>query len=193
MRVANRSVLGVDEYRSVPIVYLCIFLRRIRRYPWSVIGLPNYSMDLITYNTNIYFFLLVSLSVWFLRILYSLQLWFFFFFLELLVSFRYFFFFKKNPKISFFLVYLCYVFFAITVVNIFQFMLFFFVLGLKTTNNRYLVDNKNRGMLVQGFETICLYMPIKLATRNDSVLFFCHALLKVASVVLLFVVFNTLV
>mgnify|MGYP003418471429 FL=1 len=84
-------------------------------------------MDLLTYNTNIYFFLVVSLLVWFLRLLHSLQLWFFFFFAELLINFRYFYFFQKYLKTGFIFVYLIYVFFLVTVVNPTQLILFFFI------------------------------------------------------------------
>lgn len=82
-------------------------------------------MDLVTYNANIYFFLILSLLVWFLQAVYSLQLWFFFFFTELLTNFKYFYFFKNYPRAGFLIIYATFIYFTTLLVNTFQFVLFF--------------------------------------------------------------------
>lgn len=150
-------------------------------------------MDLVTYNANIYFFLILSLLVWFLQAVYSLQLWFFFFFTELLTNFKYFYFFKNYPRAGFLIIYATFIYFTTLLVNTFQFVLFFFILSLKKTNNRYLETASGRGMIVKGFEVVSLYLPIKVTTPGSGFLLVLQALVKAVSLVLVFVFFNSLV
>lgn len=150
-------------------------------------------MDLITYNTNIYFFLVVSLLAWLLRVLYVIQIWFFFFFTELLVSFKYFALSSKWPRSCFILIYILFCIFLASSVNLSQFSLFFVLWCLKKTNSRYLEDIGGKGSLVKGFDTVCLYLPVAVVTSKSGMLVSLQVFTKFVYVVLLFVFFNYLV
>ena len=150
-------------------------------------------MDLVTFNTSIYFFLIVSLLVWFLRILHTCQLWVFFFFADLLISHKYFYFFKKYARGGFLLLYSIYIFFNVVVVNPLQTALFLLIFSLKKTKNRYLANVEGRGLASKSLETVFLYMPVSLVTANSAKLVSLQMLVKALSIPLVFTLFNALV